>query len=565
MKGGKVISELPPLSFYTLFMKTTWEQISAVQQALKREQGTIIKDWGGKLAIALAYPNQYRVAMASLGFQSVYSLFNRQADVVCERIFYEGPGLSPHQSAVISFESQRSLEEFSVIAFSLSFEMDYFNVIDLLRSEGIPLSNTKRDETFPLLIAGGPAITANPLPLSTVLDAVIIGEAEKLIPQLTQTLIETLPTSKEVCLTALAGIPGVYVPLFHGPTDDTQHIHPVERQWIPNLDDYPTHSVVLSPDTEFGDMYLIEIARGCIRNCPFCLAGHTYKPHRERTLERVLAQAREGLRHRQRIGLISAAVSDYSKIDELAVSLKENGARLSVSSLRVRPLSETLVRILAESGDQTLTIAPEAGSQRLRGLIQKGVREEDLFHAADLAQKYNFHQLKLYFMVGLPTETDEDITAIVQLVRELGQHFARQIIVNITPFVPKAQTPLERAAMFSLPEIEGRLNLLRRELLSRGVSIKHDSPRAAVVQAILARGDRDVSLTLEQLRQPTIKGWEAAARAKGLSPERYLQKRELEENLPWQNILVSSNSQLKTVKGQAGVDEPNAAISSLCQ
>ncbi len=325
-------SEIPPSSFYAPVMKTRWEQISAIQKVLKREQGTIIKDWGGKLAIALAYPNQYHIAMSSLGFQSAYALFNGQTDVVCERIFYGGAALSPHQATALSFESQRSLEEFSAIAFSLSFEMDYFNVIDLLRSEGIPLSNTKRDEAFPLLIAGGPAITANPLPLSTVLDAVVIGEAEKLIPQLTQTLIETLPTSKEACLIALAGIPGIYVPLFHGPTDGSRKIHPVERQWIPNLDDYPTHSVILSPDTEFGDMYLIEIARGCVRNCPFCLAGHTYKPHRERALEHVLAQALEGLRYRQRIGLISAAVSDYSRIDELAVLLRDNGPLFTVKT-----------------------------------------------------------------------------------------------------------------------------------------------------------------------------------------------------------------------------------------
>lgn len=545
-------------------MKTKWEQISAIQNVLSREQGAIVKDWGGKLAVALVYPNQYYVGMSSLGYQSVYALFNEQADVVCERAFYERTSSSSHWTPVLSLESQRPLEEFSVIAFSLSFEMDYFNVIDLLRSEGIPLSSTKRDETFPLLIAGGPAITANPLPLSTVLDAVIIGEAEKLIPQLTQTLSETLPTSKEACLTALASIPGVYVPLLHGPADGSGAMHPVERQWIADLDDYPTHSVILSPDTEFEDMYLIEIARGCVRNCPFCLAGHTYKPHRERTLERILTQAQEGLRHRQRIGLVSAAVSDYSKIDELVISLRENGARLSVSSLRVRPLSETLVRILVESGNRTLTIAPEAGSQRLRDLIQKGVREEDLFRAAGLAQKYDFHQLKLYFMVGLPTETEEDITAIVELVRDLGQHFARQIIVNVTPFVPKAQTPFEREAMCSLANIEERLRLLKNGLRRRDVVIKYDSPKAAVVQGVLARGDRDISLALEHLSHPTVKGWEAAARNAGLRSERYLRERDSEESLPWQNILISSNARVITAKAKDRKDEARSTT-NLCQ
>lgn len=520
-------------------MKTTWEQVSRIQRILRKEEGTIIKNWGGKLAIALVYPNQYAVGMSSLGFQSVYALLNSQRDIVCERFFYGAPGLPAGQLTALSLESQRPLEEFSVVAFSLSFEMDYLNVIGLLRSEGIPLSSAARDESFPLVIAGGPAITANPLPLCTVLDAVILGEAETLIPQLSQTLTETLPRDRTICLRALAEIPGVYVPLLHGPNDHSPMMHPVERRWTANLDNYPTHSIVLSPDTEFGDMYLIEIARGCARSCPFCLAGHTYRPLRERTLENILAQADEGLRRRKRIGLISAAVSDYSQIDELAISLRERGASLSVSSLRVRPLSETLVRILAESGDQTLTLAPEAGSQRLRKFIQKGVREEDLFLATELAQKYRFRQLKLYFMVGLPTETEGDVQAIVELVGRLGQHFSGQIVVNATPFIPKAHTPFQREAMLPLAELRRRLELLKKGLLSRGALVKHDSLRAAQVQAMLARGDRDVSLALEQLQQPTVTGWELAFQGRRLPIERYLQKRDEQETLPWQDIRFS--------------------------
>jgi len=526
-------------------MKNTWEQVSRIQSILKREQGVITKDWGGKLAIALVYPNQYSVGMSSLGFQSVYALLNAQADMVCERFFYAASGLPARQFPALSLESQRLLDEFSVVAFSLSFEMDYLNVIDLLRREGIPPSNTVRGETYPLLIAGGPAIAANPLSLCTVLDAIVIGEAETLIPRLSQTLAETLLRGKKACLEALGTIPGVYVPRIHGPNDRSQITHPIERQWVANLDDYPTHSVVLSPDTEFGDMYLIEIARGCARNCPFCLAGHTYRPLRERTLECILAQAREGLRYRERIGLISAAVSDYSRIDELALSLQASGARLSVSSLRVHPLSETLVSILAGSGDETLTIAPEAGSQRLRKVLQKGVREEHIFRAAELAQKYRYHQLKLYFMVGLPTETEDDVMAIVELVAGLGRYFTRQIIVNVTPFVPKAQTPFQMEPMLPLPELQRRFDLLKKGLRGRGVTVRHDSLKAAVVQGVLARGDRDVSLALEQLQQPTVAGWEFAAQARKLSSQHYLRKREAEEALPWQNIRFASAAQIK--------------------
>ena len=519
-------------------MKIKWASVSAIQKILKREQRTITKDWGGKLAVALAYPNHYRVAMSSLGFQSIYALLNQLNDVVCERVVYGAPGLCPHEATALSLESQRPLEDFTVIAFSLSFEMDYLHAVDMLRSLGIPLSNSQREDTFPLLIAGGPAITANPLPLSSILDAVVIGEGEIVVAQLAQALTETIPESREATLRALADIPGVYVPRLHGPTDDSSDMRAIQRQWIHDLDSYPAHSVVLSPDTEFGDMYLIEIARGCARNCPFCLTGHTYKPHREHRLEDILAQAQEGLNYRQRIGLVSAAVSDYSLIDELSTSLRQMGARLSVSSLRVRPISETLVRALSESGNQTLTIAPEAGSQRLRTLIQKGVREEDLFHATELAQKYDFRQLKLYFMTGLPTETEEDVLEIAHLVESLGQLFSRQIIVNVTPFVPKAHTPFEREAMCPESDILARLKLLRRRLQSKRISVKHDSPKETTVQGVLARGDRDVSLALENLTGPTIRDWQHVVRAAGLDPEPYLDKRLPDEPLPWQNIVI---------------------------
>ena len=522
-------------------MSIKWESIAHFQRILQREQGTIIKDWGGRLPVALVYPNGYDVAMSSLGFQSIYALLNRINEIVCERVVYGAPGLTPEATSVHSLETQRSLEDFPVIAFSLSFEMDYLNAVQMIRLLGIPLASKERDDTHPLLIAGGPAITANPLPLSTILDAVVIGEGERVVPQLTRILAETIAEGREIALRTIAALPGVYVPSIHGPNDDRPDMEPVERLRLDRLDDAPAHSIVLSPDTEFGDMYLIEIARGCVRNCPFCLAGHVYKPHREHRLEDILAQAEEGLKYRQRIGLISAAVSDYSRIDELATALREMGARISVSSLRVRPISETLLRALAESGTQTLTIAPEAGSQRLRRFIQKGVRDEDLFLAAELARKHDFRQIKLYFMLGLPTETEDDVLDIAHLTAALSQRFARQITVNVTPFVPKAHTPFERQAMLSEAEITSRLNLLQKALRRSGVSMKYDSPKAATVQGILARGDRRVSLTLERLVGPSLRDWKRASIAAGLDETPYLSQHSPDEPLPWQNVLISAS------------------------
>lgn len=517
-------------------MKIKWESVKVIQQLKQREQGAVSKDWGGKLAIALAYPNRYEVAMSSLGFQTIYALLNQMPAVVCERVFYGAPGLSPEETAAVSWESQRPLDDFTVIAFSLSFEMDYLNVLHLLRSQGIPLSASQREDSSPLLIAGGPAVTANPLPLSSILDAVVVGEGEEVIPRVVQSLAETVPDGRNAVIQSLAEIPGVYVPLLHGPFADSQDHHPIQRQWVTDLDRYPTHSVILSPDTEFGSMYLIEIARGCRRRCPFCLAGHTYQPHRERSLESILSQMQTGLSYRKRIGLIAAAVSDYSQIDELVAAAREMGARLSVSSLRVRPLPETLVRALSESGEQTLTIAPEAGSQRLRDLIQKGVREDDLFRAAELAQKYNLRQLKLYFMIGLPSEVEEDVVDIARLAKAVAGYFTRQITVNVTPFVPKAHTPFEREAMLPETILAGRLNLLKGQLRAAGISVRSDSPKEAIVQGVLARGDRSVSLALESLLAPTLKDWQRVLALAGLHPEDYLVSRSPHEGLPWQFI-----------------------------
>ena len=517
-------------------MGNKWPIAARLKQVLEKEQGAVFKDWGGKLAVALAYPNYYYLAMSSLGFQTVYNLLNQAPDVVCERVFYGLAGLSVRDSSAFSLESQRPIDEFSVLAFSLSFEIDYLNAIDMLRALGIPPASVVRDETFPLLIGGGPAVTANPLPLSAILDAIVIGEFEPIATELTQALSATAVGGREATLQALAAVPGTYVPRIHGPLHDIPH--PIRRQWLADLDRFPTHSVVLTPDTEFGAMYLIEIGRGCVRRCPFCLAGHCYKPHRERSPAGILEQAQEGLRYRQKIGLVSAAVSDYSQIDELVEALEEMGARLSVSSLRVRPLSETLVHALAHSGEQTLTIAPEAGSQRLRNLVQKGVSEADLYHAAELAEKYNFRQLKLYFVIGLPGETEDDVRAIVDLVRRLERYFTRQIIVNVTPFVPKAHTAFEREAMLPRKDVESRLGLLQREFRARGIAVKADSPRWAEVQGILSRGDRSLSFALQDLSAPTLKAWSDMLRAHDIDAQAYLGELPPDERPAWSQIVI---------------------------
>ncbi len=502
---------------------TLWKYIERARRTLAREKGTVIKDWGGRLPVALVYPNTYQVGMSSLGFQALYRLFNARSDVVCERVFWRSR--LARGEPLLSLETQRPLSDFAVLAFSLSFEMDYFHMVQMLRLADIPLSAVERDAAHPVVIAGGAAVSANPLPVADLVDGVLIGEVEEVIVFLIDALWAGVGRAREEVWNSLAAIPGFYVP--HLPQCA------VRRQWVHDLNSHPTATTVYSPDAGLGGMHLIEVARGCGRGCRFCLAGFTTYPKREHSPESVLEQARRGLAWSKRVGLVGAAVSDYSQIDELVAGLRAMGVRIAVSSLRVRPLSDTLLRALAESGIQTLTLAPEAGSERLRRLVRKGVSEDDLLDAVARAARLHFPHLKLYFMLGLPTEEDRDVAAIAALCEKVAAHFKGRLTASVTPFVPKAHTPFQRAEMAPIPVLERRLRLLERRLRRQNITVRSESPRRSLVQGILARGDRSLGAVLCKLQSNSLRAWQVALRAHDLTPGDYVRARKTDEPLPW--------------------------------
>ncbi len=511
----------------------TWQAVKEARQRLEGERGTIYKDWGGKIHIALIYPNSYYLGMSNLGFQTIYGLLNSYDNIVCERVFWEPKRLEIETP--ISLESQRPLPDFDILAFSISYELDYFNVVQILRASGIPLFAADRNESHPLLVAGGPCITANPMPLSTIFDCFAIGEGEPILPGFIAALTEGIEGKKNELLKKLASLPGVYVPsLYRG--------IPVRRQWLADLDSVATTSVILTPDTELGNMYLIEIARGCGWGCRFCLAGFQFRPFRLRPLDSLLAQAEQGLQCTNRIGLLAAAVSDHPEIGELAYRLHRMDAEISVSSLRVRPFSQALLKALAQSGAQNITIAPEAGSERLRSIINKCVTESDVIEAVDKIAKQGIRQVKLYFMIGLPTETDADIDEIIKLTLALKERIERtitRITLTVEPFVPKAGTPFQWLAMETEDVLNKRMNRIKNSLAKSGIEVRAESVGWSLVQGVLARGDAKLGEVLARMQNNSLAAWRRALDECNLSASHYIH-RELPLNgpLPW-NVLDS--------------------------
>lgn len=490
------------------------------------ERGAVHKDRGGRLRMALAYPNDYRVGMANLGLHAVYRIVNDYPDALCERAFL--PERAGAEARTV--ESGRPLRDFEVLAFSLSFEEDYGHVLALLSAAGLPLRAAERDERHPLVVAGGIAVQMNPEPVAPFFDLLLVGEGEELLPPFLRRMQEAgARLTRRDLLRDLASLPGSYVPALYGveysDTRDARgewvtRFEPrsgapprVRRLYLPDLRGIATSRVVDSPDAQFGDLFLTEVARGCLWGCRFCAAGFVQRPYREVDLETLRAEARKGIERGMRVGLVGPDTSDHTGLGPLTCFIGEQGGTFSPSSLRVDAITPELSRRMAAGGERTVTIAPEAGTERMRRVVNKDFTDDQIVGAAAHALSQGMEHVKMYFLAGLPTETEEDVMGMARVAIRIREEVMRprarevgrmgRISLSVNPFVPKPWTPFQWAPMQEEECLAGKRRLLERELRPKGIDVEFLSPREAFLQALLSRGDRRCADLLETAHRET--------------------------------------------------------------
>jgi radical SAM superfamily enzyme YgiQ (UPF0313 family) len=539
-----------------------WQQRERALELLSKEVGYIRKPHGGKLRVALVFPNTYFVGMSNLGFQTVYKLFNAEEAIVCERAFLPPKTELAAQltagAPLLTLESQTPVGEFDVVAFSVSFEWDYTNVLTLLRLAGLPARTDARTHHHPLVVVGGAVTFVNPEPLAPFADAIAAGEGEVLIPSLLRAFQGA--SDRDDLLRRLATERGFYIPSFY----DVEYGHdgtiaafvpkagtgapPVVKKAALKTTEAvdPPATTIFTPETEFGSRFLVEVVRGCANLCRFCWAGYNYLPVRAFPKDRILQLAEQARPHSNRVGLVSIALCDHPEIEEILTRLAEMGYSISPASLRLDDLTPKIVGLLRQSGERTLTIAPETGSDRLRRVINKTITNDEIRAAAEMIFASGIENLKLYFMIGLPTETDEDLVAIRDLTLQLreamvkhgrGRGHLGRIVGSVNPLVPKPGTAYQWLPMEGDASIDRKIQRLRTLMAGiDNVYFNIKSERHSFYQALLSLGDRRVAPAIEAAER-NGGNWRAAVAETGVDANFFVfRDRSHDAVLPW-NII----------------------------
>lgn len=552
--------------------------IDRLQALYKDEDSRVTVNPHAGQKVAIVYPNTYFVGMSNLGLHIIYEEINLRNDSVCERIFLpekkELEAYDKTKTPLMSVETQRPMHQFDVVAFDVTFEMDYFHIPLMLRHGRVPIMGKERTEFDPIVIAGGPCATFNPEPFADFIDAFIIGEGEGIVSRVLDIIrdgkMEGL--DRHAILRQLANISGVYVPSLYVPiySDDGEfkgyHIAEGAPKTIKRHFEMLTsggETVVATNYTEFGAMYIIEVARGCGRHCRFCMAGYCFRVPRVRPLDILKEGVDRAEKLGKKVGLMGAAISDYPEVDELVTYIRSKDMRYSCASLRADSLTQAVVDGLADSGQKTITIAPETGSERLRRVINKGISEEHLQNAATLSAKSGIQHMRLYIMIGLPTETDEDIEAIVGLAERTQAHMAEvgckgRLTLSINPFIPKPFTPFQWMAMDNQKTVEKKLQYIKKALQkNRRIEVLVESPKEAYIQGVLARGDRRLGAVLAACAADRgSKSFKSEMKAAGLDmDEMNYRERSFDEFLPWSHLDMGMDDGYLEMEWKRSVDE----------